>query len=323
MTAKPYILALAATTTIPSILYLSVRCFSIFGSNIRALFWHVRRGSVALAVHVLVGMAVLVAMPFLGWLCVPLQENNQSTVEQHRTILRIITVALLFVNGSVLVLLPNPARYKEYKTTQRIFVKSLSFSYASALQFIAMASSTIAFLVDDGISASAASLLSCTSYAASVFICGCEMKNIAWENFNVAKFLFPRLGKGPKTKSKIISNGVKSPENLQGGFAPVFFAGVLAMTQPLMHLRTQLLPKLLPPPETMLKDFFVISVLYQVLVMSAGFFSLVQLDPAKTSETHFKFDVFLGQILPACVVLLGPYWVKEAGFMWQWLLWTS
>jgi len=373
----PIILTTAITS--PSILYLFVRFAHIFADRWRSLRHHVLRGGItsALAVHVIGGIALLGTTPYLAYLCVPPTRSNpddtwqsdsssssssSSVVQQHRYALFAITIILTIINANVFFLLPHPLlRHKEYKTTQRMMVRSVTLFHACVLQFVAMSLGPIAFLSQNDVFAGITLLVVTILYAITVAISYCEMRHVPWEESPLARVIFATcIAYGTSAKSTLVSNAINDTKMVRSTmmyrilFGIGIYAGIQSAMQCirfllLFHLNNnddddsnnnnnlQLL--LLQPPDPNLEDWFIVLMTYTTVIMSASFFSFSQFDPRTTTDAIYSVDGLFGVLLPVMLNALGPYWMmnnndvssgdggvvdggEEVPFAWQWTFWT-
>lgn len=325
----------ATMLTAPSVIWIYLRFFNIFWQRYRVISHHAKTGGARMFIHLTSGFLLLLALPLMALLCIPPHSRAGSWIIESRTtdsILIIVGIFLLAVNGSTTWLLPHPKRYGEYKSqmSQRLFAKSVSLIHATNFQFLAMTLSAFGVLSDITLLKVHLFGMSFLLYIVSLVICIWELNNYAWEENNKIKdYIFPFIPHGPISKSNVIGGmgEITEETNVYNAIVYILLAvGGWGQFQVSLQLLQVLLPQFWPHPSQAVQDFFPVLVIYMTLVMDAGFFTLTQ---SMSMKNLFWGDILLTQALPVLLNLLGYEWVtsihgKDSGinFMKEQLLWT-
>lgn len=237
----------AALVTTPTILWLYGRLASILRRNWRSLRFHLgqslgtttttttttatakqgttikRTSNLSFAVHVITGLGVATAAPYLAYLivCVPTIGDAAADDDKialtapsspHYVPLVLISTLLLTANASVLWLLPHPDLYKLYDcANRRAMVRALSLLYAGSVQFVAMTVAVLAMLVHPSLFRQhqqqqqlvlvvRTALMGATLvlYAWTLAICACEFRHVPWED------CYPMANRGGRAGSGLL-----------------------------------------------------------------------------------------------------------------------
>lgn len=341
-----------AILTVPSIFWLCYRIGEILWRQHKALKHHIGQafssntttrqghGIVAFAAHVFTGLPLLLAAPYLAYLLVPSDRLFRVEDAMSPTTLLLMGVvgsALVVANASAFLwILPHPSRYQAYKVDQRSFVRALGILYVASLQFTAMGLSACMLLVGNHVLQLIVSCLVPAMYLWTIAICFCEISNpnFAWEYQFWARPILAKLGHGLKSKSKVTSAFLGGVDERRGKAVQYLLysifcaAGLLAFVQSVAMLQYCLYPSKVPVPRTQ-ELFFVIFVLYMTIVMSAGFFTMIQTifdGEKRPNDAKLVAEVMLTQAIPVLLLYVGPAWIgipSFSEFIYRFIFWSS
>ena len=345
--------SMVAVLTVPSILWLFYRFGEILLRQHKALRHHIGQalssitrqqqhqhshgqGLVAFAAHVLTGLPLLAAAPYLAYLLVP---DDQGGIEESSTIvMSFLGIALVVANApAFLWILPHPSRHGAYKVDKRSFVRGLGILYVASLQFTAMGMSALLLLTENFALKSTLSLVVPAIYLWTVAICACECANpkFPWEHQFWASPILASIGYGMKSKSKVASAFVDGSDTRRNAMQYLLYsifgvAGILAFVQSMAMLQSCIDPPTIPMPRAQ-EQFFVVFFLYVTIVMSSGFFTMIQtiFDSEKQpiqNDTKLLAEVMLTQAVPILLLQVGPAWIGAnsfSEFFYRFILWKS
>ena len=261
-------------------------------------------------------------------------------------------LVLIGVNCTVLWMLPHPRRFKEYGCrTQRELVSALSVIVLSAAEFIAMALPAVGILMKHlqlpppSSIATTVAMNVCIALTIFLYIwCAavsiCELVGISWEEHFWGRSTLQLARYGPSRRSKLTEVYITSDIKHVLWFWCAIPAsiGAIQSVSILYH-------EIFGYEDTSFavsiqqERFLVVFFLFAALVMSAGFFTQAQLtfeiDKEKAAKKMDRVEslrgiliteVFLTQVLPLGLLMVGPYWTGNASFHEfnvDWFLWRS
>ena len=294
-------------------------------------------------IHVVLGILILSIIPYLAVLLLSTYSSFLEKEKDRHLQLKCIGYSIVALHVSNLLLLPHPNRFTEYKDEKEIhrnnprrnFIRTLSFFHTSNLQFMAMALSAITQLLDDSSQMLRLGLLTVIMmiYIFTIILSVFEIKNVHWEQWNMAQSLFNTLPHGMKSNSNLCDKTrQRSSQFFHATFSIIIGLGTIAIFQTLFQIIECIASEeTYPSPSKSVTTFFPVLFLYVAAVNDAGFFLISQSSSEHTMSWVDWGDLILTQFLPLLMTCAGVEWLREEikdesmpmmEFMRQHMFWT-